>query len=344
MPDTYPDISFNEEGVCNHCLTYKKTEPIGEESFLEKIRSKHGAHYDCVLGISGGKDSCYVAYLTKKFGLRALAVSYDFPFMVDLARQNTKTVCENLGIELHVIKSGNNFEYDLLRSHLISLAATGTTWGQCMFCHYGIESILYQIANSKEIPFILSGVIESEVWWKPGNRLGFLAKRLKGLPFSEKVFFGLYQSLAYLKLVDQRLQFPIPGNSPFNVYSRAQAPLDGPETIRVFDYIEWDQNIIEKTLQEETGWRKPPKSLTWRYDCILEPLLDFTFKKEFGISSAGLYICDLIRSGQVSREEAIILIEANEDQENLDENLRTVFEFLKIPEQTQKKFFDTQKE
>jgi hypothetical protein len=342
MPSTYPDITFDEDGVCNHCLSYKKVEPLGEEHFLQKINSKHGTQYDCVLGISGGKDSCYVAYLVKKkFGLRALAVSYDFPFMVDLARQNSRAVCESLGLDLLVVKSRNNLEYDLLRNHLISLSATGTTWGQCMFCHYGIEAILYETARNKDIPFILSGVTSNEVWWNPGSRLGFLGKRLKQLPLSEQVLFGLYQSRAYLGLVDQRLQFPIPGNSCFNVYQRAKAPSNGPETIHVFDYIEWDQNIIEKTLQEETGWQKPSKSLTWRYDCILEPLLDYTFKREYGISSAGLYICGLIRAGLISREEALQLVEENEDQARLDANLKTVLDFLKIPAPIQSKFFDT---
>ena len=89
------------------------------------------------------------------------------------------------------------------------------------------------------------------------------------------------------------------------MYSRAQSPEDGPETIKVFDYIEWDQEIIEKTLVEETGWQKPDRSLSWRYDCVLEPLLDYTYQREFGISSAGLYLCDLIRSGGISREEAL---------------------------------------
>ena len=182
MPSTYPDITFNNDGVCNHCLSYKKPEPIGEDRFLQKIHSKRGTQYDCVLGISGGKDSCYVAYLAKKkFGLRVLAVSYDFPFMVDLARKNTKAVCEHLGLELLVVKSRNNLEYNLLRNHLISLAATGTTWGQCMFCHYGIEAVLYETARSREIPFILSGVTNNEIWWNPGNRLSILAKRLKEL-------------------------------------------------------------------------------------------------------------------------------------------------------------------
>ena len=74
----------------------------------------------------------------------------------------------------------------------------------------------------------------------------------------------------------------------------------------MFDYIEWDQETIEKTPRyEETGWQKPERSLSWRYDCVLEPLLDYTYQREFGISSAGLYLCDLIRSGGISREEAL---------------------------------------
>lgn len=103
MPSTYPDITFDHQGVCNHCLSYHRQEPLGEDRFLEKMHSRRGATYDCVVGISGGKDSCYVAYLaSKKFGLRTLAVTYDFPFMVNLARENTKKVCESLGIELLV--------------------------------------------------------------------------------------------------------------------------------------------------------------------------------------------------------------------------------------------------
>jgi hypothetical protein len=341
LPTTYPDIFFNQDGVCNHCLSYQKPEPLGDDLFLQKIHSRHGEQYDCVLGISGGKDSSYVAYLAKKiFGLRALAVSYDFPFMVDLARRNIKSVCESLGLELLIVKSRNNLEYDLMRNHLTSLAATGTTWGQCMFCHYGIEAILYETARSKGIPFILSGVTKSETWWNPGSRLGFLAKRVKSLPFSEMARFGFYQSKAYLDLVDQRRQFRLPGNHPLNVFAREKTPPDGPETIRVFDYIEWDQDLIEKTLQEETGWRKPSRSLTWRYDCILEPLLDFTFKKDLGISSAGLYLCGLIRSGRISREEALLLLEESEDQARLDASLRVVLDFLKIPMETQNKYFN----
>ena len=339
MPDNYPDITFDDNGVCNHCLNYRKPELLGEANFLQKIHSKYGSEFDCLIGISGGKDSCYAAYLAKKkYGLKTLAVTYDFPFMVELARKNSKAVCESLGIELVVIRSRNNLEYGLLRNHLISLAPTGTTWGQCMFCHYGIEAILYQTAQSKKIPFILSGVTSNEIWWNPGNRLSFLANKVKALTITEKTLFAYYQFRAYINLVDQRRQFPIPGNSCFNVYKRASTPLNGPETVPVFDYLEWDQDTIEKTLQEETGWQKPPRSLSWRYDCILEPLLDFTFKKELGISSAGLYLCALIRAGDITREEALNLLNANEDQERLNTSLKTVLDFLDVPAHIQQKY------
>lgn len=342
MPSTYPEITFDREGVCNFCLSYQESAPLGEEAFLEKIRSKNGGQYDCVVGISGGKDSCYTAYVAKKkFGLRVLAVSYDFPFMVDLARENTKLVCEQLGIKLIIIKSQNNLEVDLLRNHLISLAATGATWGQCMFCHYGIAAILYQIATREEVPFILSGITSNETWWDPGSRLRILAKRLKTLSLPKKFLFGFYQTRAYWGLVDQRRQFPLPENNCFNAYQHVRQPASAPEILPVFDYIKWDQETIEKTLQEEIGWQKPAKALTWRYDCNLEPLLDYTFKKDLGISSTGLYLCGLIRSGAIGREQAVQLLEENENQTRLDESLQSVLDYLDIPQNIQKKYFES---
>jgi glutamine---fructose-6-phosphate transaminase (isomerizing) len=340
LPATYPGVTFDADGVCNYCLDYSPSGLLGEERFLQKVRSRKGVEYDCVVGISGGKDSCYVAYLAeKKYGLRALAVCYDFTFMVDLARQNVRAVCDSLGLDLLVVKSRNNLEYDFMRRHLMSLAGTGTTWGQCMFCHYGIEAVLYQTARRKGIPWVLSGVTPSETWWDPGNRTGILAKRLKNASLSDKLAFGLHQGRAYLKLVDQRRQFPIPGNTSFNVYKRARPAADGPETIKVFEYLEWDQDTIEKTLQAEAGWKKPDKSLSWRYDCVLEPLLDYTYVQEFGISSAGLYLSNLVRAGDMDREEALALLEELEDQTRLDQSLKDVLTTLHVPCRTQAKFF-----
>jgi hypothetical protein len=313
--------------------------PRGEGALIESIRSRPGARYDCVLGISGGKDSCYVAYVAKKLGLRALAVSYDFPFMVELARVNARTVCDRLGLELLVVRSRNNLEYALMRNHLTSLAATGTTWGQCLFCHYGIEAILHKVARERGIPVILSGTTSHELWWNPGSRTRVLVRRLQQLPLREKVLFGIHQCKAFGNLVDQRAQFPIDGNSRFNVYKRARVPADGPATLAVYDYVDWDPRVIEQTLRDEAGWEKPAKAFTWRYDCLLEPVLDYTYKKEFGISSAGLYLCGLVRTGLMTREEALNHLGQVEDQDHLDASLKRVLDYLEIPPHVQAKFF-----
>lgn len=341
MPGTYPGIKFNKQGVCNHCTAFKPTKLLGEGKFTQKISSKRGDTYDCVLGISGGKDSSYVAYLARqKFNLRTLAVFYDSPFYCDLARQNIKSVCNTLNIDLITIKSKNNLEYNLLRNHLISLAATGTTWGHCMFCHYGIDAILWNIASKKKIPFILSGVTTNELW-NPGNRTKILLKRVKKLPISELPGFIYYQSKAYMGLLEQRKEFPIPDNNCFKVYKKPALPLNGAELLHVFDYVEWNQSEIEKTLTEKTGWVKPQKALSWRYDCILEPLLDYTYKKEFGISTVGLYLSGLIRSGLIQRDEALRIQEQTEDADALKNKVASVFNYLKIPKKTQDKFFNT---
>jgi len=339
MPSTYPGITFDREGVCDHCRGYSAPQPLGEEALLQRIHSKQGTRYDCVLGISGGKDSSFVAYLAKKkYGLRALAVCYDFPFMVDLARQNIRAVCDSLGLELRIVKTCGDLERSFMRDHLTSLSATGTTWGQCLFCHYGIAAVLDKTARDEDIPFVLSGVTSSEVWWDPGSRAKILARRLKDVSLGDKTRFAFHQTKAYLKLVEQRRQFPLPGNKRFDAYSHPRHTDGGPETIKVFDYVDWDQEVIERTLREETGWQKPDARLSWRYDCVLEPVLDYTYKREFGISSAGLYLCGLIRSGRMSRDEGLSLLAEIEDQARLDACLRTVLEELEIPERVQAKF------
>ncbi|GAG05270.1 unnamed protein product, partial [marine sediment metagenome] len=194
----------------------------------------------------------------------------------------------------------------------------------------------------KHIPFILSGITENELW-NPGSRTKFLLKKVKSLPINEILKFVYYQSKAYTYLIDQRRQFKIQGNSCYNTYKRATIPLNGPEIIQIFDYISWDQNEIEKTLMEQTGWIKPEKPTSWRYDCILEPLLDYTYKKEFGISTVGLYLSGLIRSGLIKREEALTVQKESEDKDTLQHQVEFAFNYLQIPEAIQDKFFNTTK-
>lgn len=337
---TYPGVVFNHNGICNQCIEHKERTVIGKAELLKKLETRKGDKYDCAIGISGGKDSCYVAYLAKKkYGLNALAVCYDFPFLVNLARDNIKRVTDNIGMDLIVIKSKENLEYNLVQSHFTSLASTGTTWGQCLFCHYGIDAILYNVAIEKKIPFILTGITQYELW-NPGNRIKFLLKRIKNLHSRDIFGFFYYQSKTYLKLLQQRRLYPIHGNSCFNVYKKARIPELGPEMIHMFDYIHWDPKLIEKTLKDQTGWIRPKGETSWRYDCILEPLLDYTYMKEFGISCTGIYLSKLIRSGLLTRDKGLKTIEVRESEEVLRKSLIKVLQFLNVSNKTKNKYLN----
>ncbi|MCJ7762148.1 hypothetical protein MUP38_01680, partial [Candidatus Bathyarchaeota archaeon] len=74
MPETFPGISFDEEGVCNYCRDYTKVSVLGEEALkqeLSKYQGK-GEKYDCLVPISGGRDSSFTLYqIVKKYGMRS---------------------------------------------------------------------------------------------------------------------------------------------------------------------------------------------------------------------------------------------------------------------------------
>ena len=99
MDSSIPDISFNENGICNYCLEYEysaKRLLSGREArsqalnrIIDKIkRNGKNKQYDCIIGVSGGVDSTYVAYLTKEYGLRPLAVHFDNGWNSELAVSN----------------------------------------------------------------------------------------------------------------------------------------------------------------------------------------------------------------------------------------------------------------
>lgn len=114
MDTTDPDIYFDSDGNCNHCCNYlKNLAPQvyqGPESdqlrsaIIEKIKKTNASKkYDCIIGLSGGVDSCYTAYLAKQFGLRALLVHLDNGWNSDVAVQNIRKICTGLEFDYETV-------------------------------------------------------------------------------------------------------------------------------------------------------------------------------------------------------------------------------------------------
>ncbi|MBK8547499.1 MAG: 7-cyano-7-deazaguanine synthase [Saprospiraceae bacterium] len=111
MDTSDPDIRFDTQGICNHCFTFKTyQEPFwfrGEEgvkrtkALVEAIKQEgKGKEYDCIIGLSGGVDSAYLAYWGVQHGLRMLAVHVDAGWNTEMAVKNIENICKKLKIDL----------------------------------------------------------------------------------------------------------------------------------------------------------------------------------------------------------------------------------------------------
>lgn len=164
MDTTDPEIEFDEEGVCNHCRTYDiniaKHVKRGPEGWAEieeiakviKAEGK-GKRYDCIIGLSGGVDSTYVAYLVvKKLGLRPLAIHLDNGWNTEIAVHNIENVVNILGIDLIT----EVLNWDEFRSLQAAFVRAGVPDCEIPTDH-AIGAILYRIAIENNVRFIMGG-------------------------------------------------------------------------------------------------------------------------------------------------------------------------------------------
>lgn len=112
MDTTDPEIKFDKNGVCNHCrefdeVTSKRWFPNSEgqkklEALIAQLKKEgEGKEYDCILGLSGGLDSSYLALIMKDYGLRPLVVHVNAGWNTPEAEKNIQTVVKYCGFELH---------------------------------------------------------------------------------------------------------------------------------------------------------------------------------------------------------------------------------------------------
>jgi len=161
MDSTVPGVRFDDAGVCNYCHIQDRLEtmfPTGEtgKKILEQIaarirRAGRDKPYDCVVGVSGGRDTSYCLYYAKEvMNLRPLAVHFDNGWDSDIAKMNLARVCDGLDVDLHTI----------IMDWPDSRELTNCTIRACvpyidLTDDIGIASALYRTAAKEDIRYIL---------------------------------------------------------------------------------------------------------------------------------------------------------------------------------------------
>lgn len=313
LPATYPFISFDSNGVCNHCHEHVTQKVFGREALLEALapyRSKDGSP-DCIVGFSGGRDSSYGLHLLKtELGMTPLAFTYDWGLVTDLARRNQARICGKLGIE-HVIRAADiaaqrryirrNIEAWLARPKLgmVPLIMAGDKFfyshARQLKKETGIDLVVFCAGNDLErTPFKagFAGVKENNY-----------NNRLFGLAAAKKAKLAAYYAAQFA--TNPRYL----NESLVNSLKSFHATFVGVDDfLYLFTYEPWDEATIDRTLKTEYGWETSPESSnTWRIGDGYTAFINYIYYRVAGFSEFDAFRSHQIRDGVIDRATGLAL-------------------------------------
>lgn len=292
--DGDPDIKFDGNGVCNYY--YEFTEklkiriPPSEEarkqlaSLVDKIRkSGRGKPYDCIIGVSGGVDSTYTAWLVKQFGLRPLAVHLDNGWNSELAVQNIENILNKLELDLHT----EVLDWEMFKDLQLSFLKASTPDGEIPTDH-AIVSLMYSSAAKFGVKYIISGMnFRNEGMLPPSWARGYLDWRyIKGVQRQ----FGTKSLKSYPHLSIWR----------FLHYNLVM----GIRNVSILNYVDFRKDDAMKVIERELGWRnyggKHYESIYTRfYQAYILP-------NKFGIDKRKAHFsCLIMANCEMTREAAL---------------------------------------
>jgi N-acetyl sugar amidotransferase len=299
MDTTVPGITFDEQGESNFCGYYRelasrtvlrpaavlKTE--FDKAMATIKEAGKGKTYDCILGVSGGLDSTYLALLAKRNGLRPLLVHFDNGWNSELAIKNIENIVNRLGFGLHTFVMDWEEFRDIQRAYFkASVVDVEVPTDQFIF------AALHRIAYQNGIRFILAGnnVVSESInpeGWVYKNKLDLVnlkaihkkygALRLKNLPR-----LGLYERYFY-------------------------EAIKGIQTVNFLDLIPYEKDKVTEEIQRELDWKDYGGK---HYESVFTRFYQgYYLPVKFNIDKRRAHWSNLILSGQATREQAIRALE-----------------------------------
>ena len=314
LPETMPYISFDSAGVCNYCHTYKirnNPKPPSElGKLIEPYRRARGN--DCIVPFSGGRDSCYALHLiVKELEMKPVAYTYDWGMVTDLGRRNISRMCARLGVENIVIAADIEKKRDNIRKNIkawlksphLGMISVFTA-GDKHFFRY-LETIKEQTGISLN----LWGVNPLEVTHFKAGFLGvppdFATKTVynsglaKQVDYHGKRFRVMLGSLGYF---NSSLWDTLSGE-----YYRAVMPKN--DYFHIFDYWTWEERLVDDTLAHYEWEHAKDTRTTWRIGDGTAAFYNYIYRTVAGFSEHDTFRSNQIREGQVTRQQALDLVE-----------------------------------
>ena len=301
LPETYPGVQFDGEGVCNCCRRAPariedraaKRAHVRQkfESLAERIRGTSGYH--CLLAYSGGKDSTYtMGLLRQHYGLRVLAVTLDNGFVSPAAFTNIRRVVEQVDADHLLVKPS----FGLLRKLFVH-AATNNPFpikalerasSMCNVCMGMVKAVTLRIAIEQRVPIVAYG-------WSPGQA-----------PASAS-FFRLNASMIRQMAGARMAPLIAAAGDALAPYLLTDAHLASdllPYSANPLAFHDYSEHQFMDEIQQ-MGWQPPTDTDGNSTNCLLNSLAIRLHMKDYGFHPYASEIADLVRGGMMTREEGI---------------------------------------
>jgi tRNA(Ile)-lysidine synthase TilS/MesJ len=311
LPETFPGIQLDENGLCQYCRRMPNPEQREEqrarlqtrfEELVSQVRAGDGYH--CLMSWSGGKDSTYTLWLLREqYDLRVLAFTFDNGFVSPAAFENMRAVAENLGVDHVIVKPS----FDTLQRVFVASAKPGMyppralerASGICNSCMALAKGIGLRMALEQEIPMLVYG-------WSPGQ-----------IPLASTIF---RMNPRMLQSMTQAAMAPLEhaAGESLAVYFPSERHIEGTVTplynVSPLAFVDYDEETALQRIRP-LGWRRPQDTDPNSTNCLLNAFANLVHLQQMEYHPYVMELAGLVREGYMAREEALAKLKAPVEDE-----------------------------
>ena len=316
MDTTDPMITFNEHGVCDHCMTFaRRTFPNWHPnqtgaaklaSNVERIRKLgEGKDFDCIIGMSGGIDSSYLTYVAKeKLGLRPLVFHVDAGWNSQIAVNNIEKLVDGLGLDLYT----EVIDWEEMKDLQLAFFKSGVSHIDTPQDH-AFFATMYKFALEHDVKYILTGSnLSTECVRNPVEWMYYQSDSVQLRDIHRK--FGTRPLVNYPVTSILRHKIYLPYVKKIKV-------------VKPLDFMPYIKQDAIKLLTERFGWQPyPQKHFESRFTRFYE---GYWLPTKFGYDTRKVQFSSLILTGQMTREQALAkLAEPSYDEKLIHQDFEYV--------------------
>lgn len=300
MPETTEGIIFDEMGICQACQSAEQKMHINWverekelREMLERYKNSSGDNYDCIVPISGGKDSTFQLYvITQVYGLRPLAVTASHGWYSETGWYNLWNALRQFNVD-HIMYTPNQALVNKLARQ--SLYKIGDS---CWHCHAGVGAFPLQIAVKYRIPLLIWGESIAE----SSGRASYYNPVTK---FDREYFTKVSAKCYPEDMVNEDIS--LKELVCYRLPSVEELEEVGVVGIHLGDYMFWDDERQMEFVRDYYGWKEDKVEGSYKgyksVECQMAGVHDYTCFLKRGFGRGSFHASVDVRAGLLTREE-----------------------------------------